>query len=214
MALKKVSNFSERLKEAMDGMPATELAEKIGLSKQAISTYVTGIRSPKQPVIKSISEVLHVSPAWIMGYDVSKYIDDISEKIGAFSVGTFVPIPIIGSVRCGYGGNAIEDFCGYDSANVKNPEEYRFLMVKGDSMEPDIKEGELALIHLQPDIESGELAVIIINGDEGTLKKVIKQDGNYILQSFNSNYPPKFFSGLELNSFRIYGKVVKTEKRW
>lgn len=67
-----VSSFQLRLKEAMNGMKATELGDKIGLSKQAISAYLTGTRSPKRPVINALSDALGVSPMWLMGYDVEK----------------------------------------------------------------------------------------------------------------------------------------------
>lgn len=72
MALLKVSNFSERLAIALENndMTSTELAQKIGMSKQAISTYATGLRSPKLPATRLIAETLNVDDMWIMGYDV------------------------------------------------------------------------------------------------------------------------------------------------
>ena len=76
MSKKIVSTFSERLKECLDNDPlltATLLADKIGLSKQAISMYISGDRKPKRPTIKVISEILNVSESWLMGYDVPKY---------------------------------------------------------------------------------------------------------------------------------------------
>lgn len=51
-------------------MTATDLAKKIGLSKQAVSTYITGVRSPKQPVIQSLASALNVNESWLLGYDV------------------------------------------------------------------------------------------------------------------------------------------------
>lgn len=72
--MKAVSNFSERLQEAMGDMTATELANLLGLSKQAISTYVHNKRTPKPPTIKTIASLLNVSPAWLMGYDVDRTV--------------------------------------------------------------------------------------------------------------------------------------------
>ena len=68
-----VSTFSERLKECLDketSISATTLAEEIGMSKQAISMYISGNRNPKRPTIKAIAEILKVDEAWLMGYDV------------------------------------------------------------------------------------------------------------------------------------------------
>jgi repressor LexA len=81
-------------------------------------------------------------------------------------------------------------------------------------MEPEIREGNLALVHRQPNVESGELAIVVINGEEGTLKKVIIKDETLILQAFNSKYEPVSFSGEELEQIHICGKVVETKKKW
>lgn len=100
------------------------------------------------------------------------------------------------------------------AANVKHPSECFYLRVVGDSMEPSITEGDLALIRKQDDVESGELAAVVINGEEGTLKRVIKKDGALILQAFNPAYPPRVFTGTDINTVRIAGKVIRTEKEW
>jgi transcriptional regulator with XRE-family HTH domain len=71
----RISSFAERLKEALKDDKATNLADRIGLSKQAISMYVNGKRIPKRPVIESISRELHVNPMWLMGYDVDMHLE-------------------------------------------------------------------------------------------------------------------------------------------
>lgn len=104
MELNSVSTFAERLKIAIGDMTASELAKKIGLSKQAVSTYMTGIRSPKLPVIQALSNALNVNEAWLLGYDVPK------EK-GVFD--TFI---------------AAKDIPDYIKSVVKSDEElYKFL---------------------------------------------------------------------------------------
>lgn len=79
--MEKIAEFSNRLLEALSGsMTATQLAEKLGMSKQTISAYTTGTRSPKRPVVYVMAEILHVNPLWLLDYDVSKY--DIPPKRG------------------------------------------------------------------------------------------------------------------------------------
>ena len=57
-------------------------------------------------------------------------------------------------------------------ACVKDPENYFFLVVKGDSMEPRISDGDLALVHRQNTLDNGDLGVLVYGADgEGTLKK-------------------------------------------
>lgn len=72
MALELVSSFSERLKEALEGISITDFGNKIGLSKQAISAYTLGTRKPKRPTIYAIAKVLNVNEAWLIGYNVPK----------------------------------------------------------------------------------------------------------------------------------------------
>ncbi len=72
--MKLVSNFNERFREAFGDRSVTEFAAEIGVSKQAISAYLNGTRKPKEIVTGVIANKLKVSPAWLMGYDVSKKI--------------------------------------------------------------------------------------------------------------------------------------------
>lgn len=82
----------------------------------------------------------------------------------------------------------------------------RVFLVKarGDSMEPFIVENDLVLSIIQSDIESGEIAVVIYN-DEPKIKKIIKVEGKYVLESLNGKYPPEIIK--EEDNFQIIGKV-------
>lgn len=55
-------------------------------------------------------------------------------------------IPVIGTVRAGFGALAFEEDYGTEPASVKDPDSYFYLLVRGDSMEPRIREGDLALV--------------------------------------------------------------------
>lgn len=72
MSLIKNSSFSDRLAIALsqNDLTVTDLAKQVGMSKQAISTYATGVRSPKLPAARLIAEILNVDDMWLMGYDV------------------------------------------------------------------------------------------------------------------------------------------------
>lgn len=124
-------------------------------------------------------------------------------------------VPIVGSVRCGVGGAlAYQDLQGAELADVSDPSEYYYLRADGDSMEPKIYAGDLVLIHAQPVVDSGDLAVIIIDEEDGVLKKYVERDGAIILQSFNSEYPPRVFFGSEKARIRIAGRAVQLVRKW
>ena len=91
---------------------------------------------------------------------------------------------------------------------LRNAEEFRYVRVRGDSMLPQIEEGDLALVHLQSDVDSGELAVVIVDGEDAMIKKVVKEkEGCVSLVSINPNYPPRKISGEQLEQLIVYGTV-------
>ena len=83
------------------------------------------------------------------------------------------------------------------------PKEADFaLMVKGDSMEPLIKDRSIVFVKQQPVVENGEIAIVDING-EVTCKKVYFSDGVLELRSLNQKYEP-----MHPTQARIVGKVI------
>ena len=70
----KVATNQERLVELFDadGRNDNVIAEELGVSKQAISTWRNGTRSPKKSVLIKIADMYNVDIAWLMGYDVPK----------------------------------------------------------------------------------------------------------------------------------------------
>ena len=53
-------------------MSASELANRSGLNKGAISRYLHGTVIPKQSAIGIMARALGVSPAWLLGFNVNK----------------------------------------------------------------------------------------------------------------------------------------------
>ena len=70
----KVATNQERLNELFDSDPRsdTAIAADLGVSKQAVSMWRNGTRSPKKTVLIRISDVYNVSLEWLMGFDVEK----------------------------------------------------------------------------------------------------------------------------------------------
>ena len=66
-----------RLKEALNdnSLKAVELVEKTGIPKGTISHYATGRRVPSRNSAAALAKVLGVNPAWLMGFDVPKYLE-------------------------------------------------------------------------------------------------------------------------------------------
>ena len=100
-------------------------------------------------------------------------------------------IPLLGSVKAGYNYLAQENWIGtvdVETSLVGDGKDFFALNVKGDSMAPVFIEDDIVIVKKQSNCENNEFAIVIINGDEGTLKKIKKTDNGIILQPLNPAY--------------------------
>ncbi|MCI8388842.1 MAG: helix-turn-helix domain-containing protein [Clostridiales bacterium] len=69
-----MEEFCDRLCEIMKekGISQIELCIATGISKSALSQYISGSFKPKQKRTLLLAEALGVDPAWLMGYDVPR----------------------------------------------------------------------------------------------------------------------------------------------
>lgn len=73
-----MSTTSQRIQEGLElrEMKQADLAEKTGISKGALSSYISGRYTPKQNNIYLIAKALNVNEAWLMGADVPMERDE------------------------------------------------------------------------------------------------------------------------------------------
>lgn len=71
----KITNSQDRINELLDADPRslTAIADELGVSKQAVSSWKTGIRSPKKKILIKMAEMYNTSIEWLMGFDVDKH---------------------------------------------------------------------------------------------------------------------------------------------
>ena len=194
------------------GLSLEAVGDIVGVGKSTVRKWENGfIKNMGRDKIALVAKALRVTPGYLMGWEDAPAVPGLDTL-------PYTPpramVPIIGSVRCGSGGLALEEPQGYEGADVANAEDYFYLRATGDSMEPDVREGDLVLVHKQPQVESGELAVVVVNGEEGMLKRVILKPGAVILQSANPAHPPRVFIGDEAQLVRIAGKAVQSIRKW
>lgn len=206
-----VDTFSNRLNKAirLRNIKPIELSEKTGIDKSKISSYMSGRYKAKQDGVYLLAQALNVSEVWLMGYDVPMESIPIKniEKI---------QIPLLGTVKAGYNYLVQENIIGYESIdNVSDKENYYALQVTGDSMEPLFSDGDIAIVHKQDDFESGNTCIVLINGDEATVKKVVRMEDGIDLIAMNPYYPVRHFSSEDMREIpvKIIGKVVEARKR-
>lgn len=204
--------LGDRIKELrlINDMTQKDLADFLGVTPKAVSFYELNQREPSTDIILKMAQKFNVSTDYLYGRsDIAQlpgYMGTVSEN---------KKIPIIGSVKCGTNGLAFEYLDGYVSIDESFSGNVVAFRCKGDSMKGvGINDGDIAIVRQQDDVESGELAVVVVNGDEGTLKRVRKFDGGVILEAANPDYPPRVFTGEDLNIIKIMGKVLETRKKF
>lgn len=197
--------LSEKLKQLRKELRLTqgELAARFGVTQQAIAKWEAGRTLPEPETISRIAGFFGVS---------TDYLLDMTDAF--ISTGSSSSVRIIGTVKAGYDALALEEDLGSALAEVTNADEYRYLVVKGDSMFPYIREGDLALVRLQSDLKNGDLGVVIYGDGEATLKKYCYSDGSVTLVPFNDAYETVTLRGHELEQLMIFGKVVETKTKW
>lgn len=75
-----------------------------------------------------------------------------------------------------------------------------------------IHEGDLLLIRQQNDVDNGDIAVVAVNGDDATLKRIIKKENTVILQPENPSYTMQIFIGKEVENIHVRGRLMESKK--
>ncbi|MBR2620095.1 MAG: helix-turn-helix domain-containing protein [Firmicutes bacterium] len=190
------------------GLSQEALGEMVGVKKAAINKYETGrVINIKRSTLQKLATALGVSAADLL---------DDENNVEAYNVPIGTQIPVYGCIPAGLPLEAIDCIDGYvdvPSEWLAKGDEYFGLRVKGDSMSPKYLDGDLIILRRQPDCESGQDAAVRVNGDEATLKKVVKLMDGIMLQPLNPEYTPRQYDYTdEFNPVEIMGVVVQLRR--
>lgn len=187
---------TKRLRNVFEksGLTQTEVCEKTGINKGALSSYLSGRYFPKQKTIDKLSKVFNVSINYLMGFEPehSQRVDapDLT-GITNISFPASRPIPILGDICAGEGTWCEENFEGHFFIDSSVKADF-CVRVRGNSMiDAGIFNGDLAFIKKTYDYKDGNIYAVRINSDcEAVLKKVFWQDDTIILNPCNAEYKP------------------------
>lgn len=192
-----------RLKEARKkkGLTQIEVAQMIGISQSGFSAWESGKTRIDAQSLSKLASLYGVSTSYLLGEE-----DSPTPKA--------VRIPVLGDVAAGIPIEAVENIIDWEeiSDDLAATGEFFALRVKGSSMEPRIKEGDVVIVRRQEDASTGDTAVVIVNGDSATVKRIKKEpDGSLWLLPNNPAYDPQHFSPAEIieKPVSILGKVVE-----
>ncbi len=182
------------------GLSLKELGNAIGVAESTMSLYETGKRKPDYENLKRLADFFDVTVDFLLGRP--HILKTAATKI-----------PVLGKVQAGVPVEAVEDIIDYEeiTPEMASTGDLFALQVKGDSMEPRIREGDVVIIRKQPDLQSGEIGVVLINGNDATIKKVVKHQQGVSLIALNPAYSPIFYPQSEIESLpvTIIGRVIE-----
>ena len=175
------------------GLSQTELAEKIKVTKGAISLFESGDRSPSREKLEALADVFNVNMDYLLGRSEEK-TTSLEPKY----------IPLLGTIAAGkpiFTEEHIEDLFLIDERIDAD----FVIKVKGDSMiGVGIFDGEFCFIKKQSTLENGEMGAILIDG-ETTLKRFYRDNGKVTLVAENPKYKPLTYTNGDL---QVLGKLV------
>ena len=203
------SLFVQRLSQLMEekNLTQVELAEKIGITNVTISRYLSGERKPRVEIVAKLANVLGTTVDFLLG---NTCVISSAKMLEAFS--NISPnhsrksIPVLGIVRAGYNYLAHENVIDYiePAPYMSDIENYFGLIVKGESMSPLFSEGDYVVVHKQDgEYNTNDVCVVLINGDEATIKKIVKTDEGIELHAFNPYFPVRRFTFEEIEQLPV-----------
>ena len=113
---------------------------------------------------------------------------------------------MLGTIPAGIPLEAISDILDYEEIPtewLQGNKEYFALKIKGDSMSPYYNTDDVVIFQKVNDCESGSHCAIMVNGNDVTFKKIIKNETGIILQPLNKNYDPIFYTNEQIKELPI-----------
>lgn len=206
--------FSERLVhlKTSRGLLQKNIADSNGISVRALRYYEQGVKEPTLPVLLKFANFFGVSLDYLVGLtDRHSPFEDQNQS-------STHKIPILGTVIAGVPIRAIEEVIGYEEITSKMAKSGEFfaLRIRGDSMAPQIAEGDVIIVKRQSSADNNDIVVVCVNGDEATCKKLIKHKDGISLVSFNPAYEPLYYTSDEVDGkpVEIIGKIVELRRRF
>lgn len=170
-------------------------------SPELLDRIIEGYKVSNEIVVKLYAACGHALPA--------KYIEPELPK-GAFPhPDNLSPVPVLGIIRAGkpiLAEQNIESYIFLDERYTSHKDCF-CLRVTGDSMiGAGILPGSVVIVFPQNDVPSKKVGVVMINGEDATVKTIIKKNDGIMLRPENPNYEPIFLPAG--SDYKIIGRVV------
>lgn len=194
-------------------------ASRTSLSPSYINT-LEKIYNPKTGNPYSVTTDVANEIAKAMNMSIEELLSKINgnQEFTINSSQSSAVVLVYGTIPAGIPMECIEDIIDTEEISadmLKGDKQYFGLKIKGNSMYPDYLDGDTIILEKVDDCESGQDCVVMVNGNDGTFKRVFKNETGIILQPLNSEYQPLIYTNEQIKSLpvRVIGKVVELRRK-
>lgn len=222
------------------GLTMKELGMAIGLAESTISQYETGKRQPDNETLLKLGKYFSVSIDYLLGAETKNaptqmdgrelphaeqagngiyLLVDGKRRLGKSTMlASITKIPVLGDVAAGIPIEAITNIVDYEEidAAMASTGDFFGLRIKGASMEPRMREGDVVIVRKQESAETGDTVVVLVNGDCATVKKIKYGLDGISLIPTNPSYDVQFYSAADVERLpvRVIGRVVELRAKF
>lgn len=202
-------SFLQRIFRETGLQSQTELAAALGINRSAITQARKKDSVPARWILQ-LHRIYGFAPDWIEFGSGPLFADPLRDAEA------YAKVPKV-KARLSAGGGSFEigsEVQGYysfrqDWMHTKgSPEQMVLMDIFGNSMEPELKDGDTVLIDTsQKDILAGAVYAVGVD-DTIMVKRIEKHPNKLVLLSDNKDYAPIYLAGGDSNSVRVIGKVL------
>lgn len=197
----------EKLKARRKELKMTQfdLADKLGISIPAVSNWERGVKEPSAEKVALLEKLLNVPKGYFTEIDIVRYYNILSPEnkekathyVRALADNEQRKVVSIAGKRIAYRvyeemsagiGSAVYDDKNYDTVYFTEELAHDFASwVSGDSMEPNYKNGSVALIRETGFDYDGAVYAVVWNG-KIYIKRIYREEDGLRLVSINPKY--------------------------
>lgn len=184
-----------------------DVADFLGCGRTTYVKYETGVNEPNIDTLMRLSTFYDVSLDYLTGNS------SLSNSEGAG-----VKIPVLGRVQAGIPIEAVEEILDWEeiSPEMAATGDFFGLKIRGQSMEPRMRDNDIIIVRKQEYVDNGDVAVVLVNGQDATVKKIKRSQDGIMLIASNPAYDPIFYTNEEIETLpvQVIGKVVELRAKY
>ena len=189
----------------MNKISRNKMSEALGVSYSTLSDWVNAKTYPRIDKIEMMANYFGVSKS------------DLVEDKQTVDTVQITTAPVLSKVSAGmpmYSEENIVDYIYLPAHEVKAGKEVFGLVVEGDSMNQEFKEGDIVIVEKDSIVENGEIGVVMVNGYNATLKQVKYVQDSIVLmpKSDNPAHDPQIYN--KDDEVKSIGKVVGMHRKF